>query len=620
MKTWRLPKEAGMVATTIFFLLSTMAGLPAATAIVEHTFVVSQMNMTHLCKETPVTVVNGQLPGPMIEVTEGDSVAIHVVNKSPHNITIHWHGVKQRMNCWNDGVPMVTQCPIQPNQNFTYRFNVTGQEGTLWWHAHVSCLRATLHGALIIRPRLGASSYPFPKPDREVPIIIGDWWSIDLAEVARKMEDNFFDDFPSASTINGKLGDLFNCSGVAEDGYVLDVEPGKTYLLRIINAGLFSEFFLKIAGHRFTVVASDANYVNPYTTDLIVIAPGETVDALVVADAPPGKYYMVAMPNQAPLPDTQTPEPSTRGMVRYKNNNNHHTVEAGPTNDVPVAPVMPDQHDVVLSLYFHSNLTSLRHPRHPPPPAVPTRVDEHLFLALGLGTVCRRGGRTCDKRMINETALVATMNNVSFQLPTTPLLEAHYYHNTGVEDKLLELPDKPPRVFNFTDTSLIPIGPKERLLESTFRATLARWFQYGSVVEIVFQGTAILQGDSNPMHLHGHDMFVLAQGIGNFDATKDVAKYNLVNPPLKNTVVVPNLGWVAVRFVTDNPGVWYFHCHYEFHLSMGMTAVFIVEDGPTVNTSLPPPPADFPSCSRSIVPDEYYLQTPEIKVPHIDGI
>jgi laccase len=102
--------------------------------------------------------------------------------------------------------------------------------------------------------------------------------------------------------------------GVAEDGYVLYVEPGKTYLLRIINTGLFSEFFLKIAGHRFTVVASDANYVSPYTTDLIVIAPGETVDALIVADAPPDKYYMVAMPNQAPLPETQTPEPTTRGL------------------------------------------------------------------------------------------------------------------------------------------------------------------------------------------------------------------------------------------------------------------------------------------------------------------
>ena len=51
------------------------------------------MKMTHLCNETLVTVVNGQLPGPAIEVTEGDSVTVHVVNKSPYNITIHWYFV-----------------------------------------------------------------------------------------------------------------------------------------------------------------------------------------------------------------------------------------------------------------------------------------------------------------------------------------------------------------------------------------------------------------------------------------------------------------------------------------------------------------------------------------------
>nr|CAB3459825.1 unnamed protein product [Digitaria exilis] len=575
-----MAEAAVVAAATIFFFLSTTA-LPAVAATVEHTFVVSQMTMTHLCKKTPVTVVNGQLPGPTIEVTEGDSVIVHVVNKSPHNITIHWHGVRQLQNGWNDGVPMVTQCPIQPNQNFTYRFNVAGQVGTLWWHAHVSCLRGTLHGAIVIRPRDGTNSYPFPKPDREVPVVIG----------------------------------------VHEDSFMLDVEPGKTYLLRIINAGLFSEYFFKVAGHRFTVVGSDANYVTPFTTDLIVIVPGETVDALLVADARPGKYYMVALPNQAPLPDTQTPEPATRGIVRYTTSGHHHhrLGNAGNTGKPAAAlPVMPNQHDVAQSLYFHSNLSSLQHPHHPVP-QVPKRVDEHMFVTLGLGTACRHGGFKCNWDVESETGLVATMNNISFMVPTAPLLPEHYRHVGSQLSTLVELPDKPPMVFNFTDVSLIPVGPKEKKLETTYKATLARWFRYGSAVEIVFQSTAMLQGDSNPMHLHGHDMFVLAQGAGNYDEARDVPKYNLVNPPRKNTVVVPNLGWVAVRFVADNPGVWYMHCHYEFHLAMGMTAVFIVEDGPTANTSLPPPPVGFPTCSNNeyLVPREVSLQTPQHTVSRL---
>ncbi|XP_034569620.1 laccase-15 isoform X2 [Setaria viridis] len=626
MKSRCLP----MAATAAIIFFHCVTALSAGTATVEHTFVVSQVKMTHLCKETLATVVNGQLPGPAIDVTEGDSVTVHVVNKSPHNITIHWHGVKQWLNCWADGVPMITQLPIQPNQNFTYRFHVIGQEGTLWWHAHVPFLRASVHGALIIRPRNGASSYPFPKPDREVPIIIADYWQLDLAQAARRMMHGYMYIFSNASTINGKLGDLFNCSGVPEDNYVLDVVPGTTYLLRIINAALFAEFYLKIAGHKFTVVGADASYVSPYTTDVIAIAPGETVDALLVADAPPGRYYMVALPNQAPLPETQTPQYTTRGIMQYSNSHSSadgpaglgsdrgaEEEEEGSSGDVPVAPEMPDIHDTITSYYFHSNLTNLYHT------VVPQRVDERLFILLSLGSICQHG-QSCKRGNSNEDLPTATMNNVSFLNPTgkTPLLEAHYYH-TGIVDVMQELPDRPPRAFNFTDRALIPFGPKEMRLEPSNKATVVRRFRHGAVVEILFQNTAVLQSDSNPMHLHGHNMILLAQGLGNFDAAKDVAKYNLVNPPVKNTILVPNLGWAAIRFVANNPGVWFMHCHYEFHLIMGMAAVFIVEDGPTVDTSLPPPPANFPTyCGHdnNLLPDELCLQTKKDEITRINVV
>jgi len=553
--------------------------------------------MAHLCSETLVTVANGQLPGPAVEVTEGDAVAVHVVNKSPHNITIHWHGLKQRLNCWADGVPSVTQCPIRPGRSFTYHLNVSGQEGTLWWHAHVSCLRASLHGALVIRPR---HAYPFPKPDKEIPIVIGEWWNLNLAQLAKNMEDGYYDDSSSATTINGKLGDLYNCSGVVEDGLVLDVEPGKTYLLRLVNAALYSEYYVKIAGHRFTVVGADANYVRPFTTDVVAIGPGETVDALVVADAAPGRYYMVAVGGQAPKPDIQIPETRSRATVRY-------TSSGGEAP--PVEPEMPDQHDYMVSFNFHGNMRSLRHPRLPP---VPARPDESLFVALRMGSICRRGRSSCKRSGSKESIIVETMNNVSFQLPAasaaTPLLEAHYHHHhhrnngttatAGGLDQLYTLPDRPARPFNFTDRALIPWGPNEAWLEPTEKAAVARRFRHGAVVDIVFQNSAVMDTDNHPMHLHGHDMFALAQGHDNYDAGRDAARYNLVDPPLKNTVLVPRLGWAAVRFVADNPGVWYMHCHYELHVSIGMAAVFIIEDGPTVDSALPPPPVDFPKCDQ----------------------
>ncbi|PWZ29817.1 Laccase-15 [Zea mays] len=548
---------AVVVVAISIVVLSATSMLPVAA--VEHTFVVNQVKMTRMCKQIPVTVVNGQLPGPTIEVTEGHSVTVHVVNMSPYNLTIHWHGVYQLLNCWNDGVPMVTQRAIPPNANFTYRFDVAGQEGTLWWHAHDAFLRATVYGALIIRPRNGAASYPFPKPHKEIPILIGEWWEKDLAAVDRNFTRGHYDEFSSGSTINGKLGDLFNCS----DGYVLDVEPGKTYLLRVINAALFSEYFIKIAGHKFTVVAADANYVTPYATDVIVIAAGETMDALVVADAAPGtgRYYMAAQPIQAPPPDTQTPEFATRGTVRYYQHQHTRNNSLSPVDDDAVAPDMPDQHDTIKSFYFHGNLTGLRQ-RQRQRARVPARADERLLVTLGLGSICRLPGRrSCKRGDHPESMVVANMNNVSFHdadAAAPPLLEEHYYHrrrgaNGGVGTA--GLPDRPPSAFNYTDPALIPFGPEEMRLEPTRRATAVRRFRHGAVVDVVFQSTAMLQSDSNPMHLHGHDMFVLAQGIGNYDAATDEAKYNLVNPPRKNTVLVPNLGWAAIRFVADNPGM-----------------------------------------------------------------
>lgn len=82
------------------------------------------------------------------------------------------HGIRQMRTGWADGPEFVTQCPIRPGESYTYRFTIQGQEGTLWWHAHSSWLRATVYGALIIHPREG-EAYPFAKPKRETPILLG---------------------------------------------------------------------------------------------------------------------------------------------------------------------------------------------------------------------------------------------------------------------------------------------------------------------------------------------------------------------------------------------------------------------------------------------------------------
>lgn len=129
--------------------------------------------MTKLGHTVKVLTVNHQLPGPPLVAREGDRVLIKVINHVAENVTIHWHGVRQLQTGWADGPAYVTQCPIQTGQSYTYNFTLNGQRGTLLWHAHISWLRATIYGPIIILPRRN-ESYPFEKPYKQVPIIFGE--------------------------------------------------------------------------------------------------------------------------------------------------------------------------------------------------------------------------------------------------------------------------------------------------------------------------------------------------------------------------------------------------------------------------------------------------------------
>ena len=88
--------------------------------------------------------------------------------------------------------------------------------------------------------------------------------------------------------------------------------------------------------------------------------------------------------------------------------------------------------------------------------------------------------------------------------------------------------------------------------------TAVRMVRYNTRVEIVFQNpySSSLFSVSNPMHLHGHDLFIIGQGLGKYDTVKDAHAYNLVDPPVRNTTLSPIYGWTAIRFVASNPSTY----------------------------------------------------------------
>ncbi|KAF7845427.1 laccase-7-like [Senna tora] len=548
---------------------------------------VKNLTISRFCGTQTVTAVNGSVPGPTIKVRENDTLVVHVINASPHNLTIHWHGIFQIGSQWADGPEYVTQCPIRPGQNYTYRFTITGQEGTLWWHAHNSFLRTTVYGALIIRPTKG-HSYPFTNPYREVPILLGEWWKADIMEIANQIQVTGDLVPPSdAFNINGYPGDLYNCS--QDRIFNLKVTQGDTYMLRIINTNLITQMFFKIANHNFTVVAVDAEYTTPYATDVVVVAPGQTTDVLLKADQPVGSYYMAAS-GYITTVFIGFDNTTTRGILVYDGASNTTTplMPNGSSNtNTPLMPVMPALNDTPTAHKFYTNITGLKGGPHWA--NCPRTVDEQLFVTFGMGLDFCPTNQTC----LGPSGFKysASMNNESFVLPSTSgtsMLEAMFNNNvSGVYTR--DFPNTPPLEFDYT-------SPNNSSLIYAPKSTKVKTLKFNSTVEIVFQNTAILGGENHPMHIHGFNFHVLAQGFGNYNASIDEAKFNFVDPQIRNTIAVPFGGWAVVRFTANNPGIWMVHCHLDVHLPWGLAMAFEVENGPTPSTTLPPPPSDLPKC------------------------
>ncbi|KAB1224305.1 Laccase-4 [Morella rubra] len=529
-------------------------------------FNVVTRNATKLCSSKPVVTINGQFPGPTLYAREDDNVLVKVVNHVQYNVSIHWHGVRQLRTGWADGPAYITQCPIQPGQSYVYNFTITGQRGTLLWHAHIFWLRATVHGAFVILPKLGVP-YPFPKPHKEVIVVLAEWWKSDTeAVINQAMQGGLAPNVSDAHTINGHPGPVPNCS--SQGGFTLPVQSGKTYLLRIINAALNEELFFKIAGHKLTIVEVDATYVKPVKLDTILIAPGQTTNALITADQNSGKYMVAA----SPFMDSPVAVDNLTATATL-----HYSGTLASTPTTLTTP--PPQNATAVANKFINSLRSLNSKTYPA--QVPSTVDHKLFFTMGLGVnpcpSCAAG---------NGSRVVGAMNNVTFVMPTTALLQAHYFNISGVYTT--DFPANPPHVFNYT-------GTPPSNLQTTNGTKLFR-LSYNDTVELVLQDTGIIAPENHPLHLHGFNFYAVGRGLGNYNPKNDSKSFNLVDPVERNTIGVPSGGWVAIRFRADNPGVWFMHCHLEVHTTWGLKMAFLVNNGKGPNESIIPPPADLPKC------------------------
>ena len=210
-------------------------------------------------------------------------------------------------------------------------------------------------------------------------------------------------------------------------------------------------------------------------------------------------------------------------------------------------PKLPALNDTTFVANFSGKLRSLANSQFPA--LVPQKVDKKFFFTVGLGlNPCPNskgmGNATCQGP--NGTRFTASVNNISFVLPrSTALLQTHYLKQMKGVYKT-DFPDNPPFTFNYTGT------PPNNT--AAMNGTRVKVLPFNTSVQLVLQDTSIFSTDSHPLHLHGFNFFVVGQGVGNYNESRDAPKFNLIDPVERNTIGVPKGGWAALRFRDDNPG------------------------------------------------------------------
>ena len=216
---------------------------------------------------TQAWTYNGTVPGPTIHVHQGDRVRVVLVNELPAPTTIHWHGLSVDPDM--DGVPGMSQNPVQPGQTYVYEFTAS-DPGTYIYHTHYDDLNQLdrgLYGAVVVDPRKPAERY-----DRDYLMMLSSWRIVSDSE-------NYF-------SINGKSYPLTK-------PYL--VKSGDKVRIREIDISGTEFHTMHLHGHRFQVVAVDGQPVpvaNRQSMVTLTIGPGETRDIAFVARAKPGTWMI----------------------------------------------------------------------------------------------------------------------------------------------------------------------------------------------------------------------------------------------------------------------------------------------------------------------------------------
>ncbi|KVI09673.1 hypothetical protein Ccrd_011936 [Cynara cardunculus var. scolymus] len=431
--------------------------------------------------DQPVITINGMFPGPLINATTNDIIHVNVFNNIDEPLLITWNGIQQRLNSWQDGVSG-TNCPILSGSNWTYVFTLKDQIGTFSYFPSINFHKAGgAFGPIRVNNRV-VIPIPFPTPEGEFDLLIGDWYQESFKEIRSILNNSIVNLRPNSMLING------HSRYPQTRNQTFAVEAGKTYLIRISNVGTEWSINFRIQNHLMLLVETEGSYTSQIILDSLDIHVGQSYSVLVTTNQGEADYYMVASPKMVNVPESSTLVGV--GVLHYDDST---TPPQGPF------PLGPDPFDINFSVNqaktIRWNLTAGA--------ARPNPQGTFNVSNVTLSQTFILQGSLAE---INGYARY-TVNNVSYRVPNTALKLADYYKNgTGT----YQLDAYPANSSNpiASDGTFVVSGTHNGWLEIVFKNNLR-------VIDT--------------WHLDGFGFYVV--GFGNGVWTPDMrSTYNLYDP------------------------------------------------------------------------------------------
>ncbi|QNK02054.1 copper resistance system multicopper oxidase [Dyella telluris] len=509
------------------------------------------------------TVVNGQLPAPLLRWKQGDTVTLRVRNRLKVASSIHWHGIVLPADM--DGVPGLSFDGIPAGGEYTYRFTVN-QSGTYWYHSHSRFQEQTgLYGPIVVEPRDG-EGHP---ADRDYVVMLNDWTDLDpetiyanlkkqsaYYNVGKRTVGDFAHDAGSEGIAKALADrrmwnqmrmdptDLADVSAVAYTHLVNGCTPagnwtglfnaGEKIRLRFINGSSMTFFDVRIPGLKMTVVAADGQAIEPVTVDEFRIGTAETYDVIVQPSADRAwTIFAQSMDRTGYARATLAPR-------------------AGMTADVPALDRRP-----LLSM--GDMMGQMDH-----------GGMDHASMGhdmAGMDMMAMPGMAMSHAGMQDPS--LKTGPEVDMRVPMP---------RTNLDDPGVGLRDNGRRVLTYADLHAVdaPISPSvDRELTLRLTGNMERYLwsfdgkrysgaeplrlRHGEHVRIVLVNDTMM---THPIHLHGMWSELEAPN-GTFQVRK-------------HTVMVQPAQRLAYRVSADAVGRWAYHCHLLYHMEAGMFREVVV--------------------------------------------